>query len=145
MSWGTCLNGSNNVYAGFPALMSDGRYGAGWQPEAVINNEIRKKENIKTNYQYRQYLQHNANEIMKMNNLESCEQCCACPFNSNDVKNTHNSPFLFTGCTDQAKPFGYEDSDLKSLYLSKQQLQARLNAPAMSQYQYLESKYANWN
>ena len=39
MSWGTCYNGSNNIHAGFPALMSDGRWASNWEPGCAINNQ----------------------------------------------------------------------------------------------------------
>ena len=42
MSWGTCYSGSNNIHAGFPALMSDGRWAANWEPGCAINNQLKK-------------------------------------------------------------------------------------------------------
>jgi hypothetical protein len=54
----------NNIHFDYPALMSDGRNYSTWQPTAVLNDQIRKKENIKTNWDYREYLQKNANSIM---------------------------------------------------------------------------------
>ena len=42
-------------------------------------------------------------------------------------------------------PFGYENSDLKSAYLSSQQLQCRMSAPILSQEQYLMQQYPNPN
>ena len=65
MSWGTCTAGSNNIHFDFPPIMSDGRNFARWQPGAVINKEIRKENNIKTNSQYRQFLTENADSIIK--------------------------------------------------------------------------------
>lgn len=55
----------NNVHLNFPALMSDGRTYSSWQPTAVLNDQIRKRENIKTNSEYRSYLQKNALSIME--------------------------------------------------------------------------------
>ena len=130
MSWGTCYSGSNNIHFGFPPIMTDGRNYADWQPNAVINNEIIKKENIKSNWQYREYLTKNADSIIRFNQLESCNQCCTCPELSNQ-KAISNSPFLYKTCTDSTQPYGYENSNLKNLYLTRQQLNARKMAPQL--------------
>ena len=60
MSWGTCYAGSNNIHFDFPPIMSDGRNFAKWQPGAKINQEIRKENDIKSNWQYRQFLTENS-------------------------------------------------------------------------------------
>ena len=60
MSWGTCYSGSNNIYFGFPPIMTDGRNYAQWQPGAVVNKTLREENGIKSNWQYRKYLQENA-------------------------------------------------------------------------------------
>ena len=55
----------NNIHLNSPALMSDGRNYANWQPTAVLNDQIRSREHIKTNWDYRAYLQKNALSIME--------------------------------------------------------------------------------
>ena len=61
-------SGTNNVYPTFPPLMSGGReIKSDLQPEAVTNNEIIKRENITSNWEYRKYFQANAVQIMKQN------------------------------------------------------------------------------
>jgi hypothetical protein len=57
----------NNVYHNLPARMDDGRVFSNWDPTAVINDKIRVQENIRTNSEYRQYLQKNAVHIIKIN------------------------------------------------------------------------------
>ena len=79
MTWGTCYSGSNNIHFDFPPIMTDGRNYATWQPGAVINQQIKKQANIKSNWQYRKYLTDNADSIIKYNQLEACDQCCSCP------------------------------------------------------------------
>jgi hypothetical protein len=54
----------NNIHFNSPALMSDGRNYSSWQPTAVLNDQIRAREHIKTNWDYRAYLQKNATSIM---------------------------------------------------------------------------------
>jgi hypothetical protein len=57
----------NNVYPKLPARMDDGRALSLWDPTAVINEKIRRQEGIKTNREYREYLQKNGLHIMKIN------------------------------------------------------------------------------
>ena len=57
----------NNVYHNLPARMDDGRAFSLWDPTAVINEKIRLREGIKTNREYREYLQKNGLHIMKLN------------------------------------------------------------------------------
>jgi len=145
MSWGTCYSGSNNIHFGFPPIMTDGRNYSSWQPGAVINERIQKKEGITSNHQYRQFLIHNAKCIMEFNALEACDQCCACPARYGDNQPSTGTPYLYQSCTDSTQPYGYENTDLKNQYVSAQALQSRMTAPHLSQYQYLERKIPNPN
>ena len=67
MSWGTCKSGSNNIHFDFPPIMDDGRNYASWQPGAKISDDIRKAQGITTNWQYRAYMQNNADAIIRHN------------------------------------------------------------------------------
>ena len=145
MSWGTCYSGSNNIHFDFPPIMSDGWNFATWQPGAIVNEEIKVRENIKTNWQYRQYLTNNADSIIKYNQLAACDQCCSCPAKYGDGKEVSNSPFLYKSCTESTQPYGYENSDLKNLYLDEYQLQCRLITPVITQEQLLKGKFPNFN
>ena len=138
MSCGTCYKGSNNIHAGFPALMSDGQWASNWEPACAINNEIQKEAGITNNYQYRQYLIANADNIIGKNQTGACDNCCACWENFKD-RNAVKSPekYIFKSCTDKTTPYGYETSDLKNMYLSSRTLQSRLAAPIMTQDQML--------
>ena len=124
--------------------MADGRNFAKWQPGAVINQQIRNDNNIKSNWQYRQYLTTNADSIIKSNQLEACDESCYCPA-LRTGEQISNSPFLYKSCMDKSQPYGYETSDLKNVYLSSYQLQARMVAPAITQEQLLQQKYPNAN
>ena len=129
MNWGTCNGASNNIHLNYPPLMEDGRNFANWYPGAVINEQIRKSVNIKSDFEYRQYLIKNADKIIKNNQLDSCNDCGYCPskFESNDFKVTgKNSPFVFNNQTKYMNPNGYEESDLKSIYLSRNDLQSKM-------------------
>lgn len=130
MSWSVCYSGCNNIDFNFPPIMNDGRNYSSWQPEAVINNNIIQKENIKTNWDYIRYLQNHGLQIMNYNS----EQACYClgldpHYNTNDNPST-NVPYNFKNIFNTKKPgFGYCDSDLKNPYLSREQLNARLISP----------------
>lgn len=146
MNWGTCMSGSNNIHFDFPPIMMDGRNYATWQPGAQVSNDIRKQENIKTNWQYRKYMTQNADAIIRHNQMAACDQCCACPARYGSTgEGKASSPFIFQSCTDKSQPFGYENSDLKSLYLSKYELQCRMYTPTISQEQLLAKGYQNYN
>jgi hypothetical protein len=93
----------NNIHFESPPIMSDGRTYSNWQPGAVINQNIIKTENIRTNRDYRHYLQSNATSIISLNKRVACEQSGCTPLYS----------------TQSPSP----PSDLKQIYASRQQLQ----------------------
>jgi hypothetical protein len=47
----------------------------------------------------------------------------------NERTNVVGAPYLFKSVTDESKPMGYSNSDMKSLYLSREQLEAKRVAP----------------
>lgn len=132
MSWGTCYSGSNNIHFDFPPIMNDGRNYATYIPEAVINNKIIQKNNLQTNAQYRNYLVNNTNSIIVNNQVEACDQCGFCKHQLKGNLKPNNPPFLYSSPFDSSTPFGYEESDLKNVYLSREQLQARKIAPIIN-------------
>jgi hypothetical protein len=97
----------NNIHFDFPALMEDGRAYSSWQPSAVLTDQIRQRENIKTNWDYRAYLQKNADSIIAFDKTTACQQT-GCPYSYT------RSPTIQT------------QSDLKSAYLSRQELQHKM-------------------
>ena len=147
MSWGTCYSGSNNIHFDFPPIMADGRNYADWLPGAAINQQIRQQNDIQSNWDYRQFLTYNADQIIRQNQLEACNQCCSCPerFVNQTQTQTSNNPYLYHSCFDSTQPFGYENSDLKNIYLSDYQLQARLVTPVFTQYELLKDNFPNFN
>lgn len=130
MSWQTCYSGSNNIDFNFPPIMNDGRNYASWQPDALVNERIQRQEGIQSNWQYRQYLQKNGTQIMNFNTQEACYTQGLDPHYTTNQTPSDNVPYTFKGTFDTGKPgFGYCNSDLKSPYLSREQLNARLIAP----------------
>ena len=136
MSWGTCYSGSHNTHFNYPPIMADGRNWSSWQPEAVINNRIQVQEGLQTNWQYRQYLQNNGQQIMKINTMEYCSDLGLDPHSNTDRTPSSNVPHRFQGLFDTSSPgFGYCKSDLKNPYISREQLNARMIAPSVNLHQ----------
>lgn len=132
MSWGTCFSGSNNIHFNFPPIMQDGRNYASYQPEAVINDRIQQQNGITSNWKYRQFLTQNAAGIMNFNSNEACYTMGLSPYTKSDKTPSSNVPFLYKSTFDTSSPgFGYCNSDLKSPYMSRQQLQARMISPSV--------------
>jgi hypothetical protein len=131
--WATCYSGSNNIHFNFPPIMNDGRLYASWQPEAVINKRIQVQENIHDNWSYRQYMQQNGRKIMSYNTEEACYDLGLDPHVPTDRTPSANVPYKYQSVFDNSRPgFGYCNSDLKSPYLTKEQLNARLMAPTIN-------------
>lgn len=134
MSWRTAYSGSNNLHFNFPPIMDDGRTFSSWVPGSAVNDQLRKEQNIESNWDYRQFLMHNSTNVMDAN-LQQC-------FNQSGYSNLYgqnvsNSPFLYATVADKSQPYGYEESDLKNIYLSRNDLQSRMIAPIVTQDQLL--------
>ena len=111
---------TNNIYAGVPPLMSDGRaVTASYQPESIQNDILVKESGVKSNWEYRQYLTNNAVKLMDRNFEES----------ANDIGfiDQRNAGFI------QRPAFQHDGSDLKQLYLSREDLAARFEPRSLTQ------------
>lgn len=137
MSWGTCYSSCNNICESYPTLMSDSRAYTNYNPACRINNEYMKANGINTTFNYRRFLTQNATQIMGDNRTSACNQVGICKFGpSLEVQPTNK--YLYKSCQDMTQPYGYENSDLKNLYLSREALQTRMSAPLMSQQSFLQ-------
>jgi hypothetical protein len=102
-----------------------------WQPDAKTNNKILVDSGITSNWKYRQYIQNNANHIMKYNTMEYIYASGNNPYAVSNKIPSDNVPYKFSSLYDPNKPnYGYSDSDLKQEFLKKQQLSARMIAPS---------------
>jgi hypothetical protein len=123
---------TNNRHKSFPPIMSDGRsLISSWQPESFINDSIIKHNNIKSNWEYRRYLQANANTILKYNFEDVCNDTGYVVYKTHTLK--HSGPVMYSSFYDKTKPPNDNDSDLKELYLSRERLESRKIAPEMTQ------------
>lgn len=134
MSWATCYSGSNNIHHKSPPLMSDSRQFTNYDAACHNNNNIKKTYQINSNYAYRQFLINSGGEVMKANS-NLAKMCSTKSCSSSD--NTYNEKYLFKDCNDNSVPFGYQNSDLKNMYLSRDALESNLSGPIMTQEQLL--------
>jgi hypothetical protein len=131
-SWNNQFSGSNNTYYTMPPMMSDGRNFSSWQPESVINDKIKQDAGINSNWKYRQYLQQNANNIMKYNIMETVHESGNNPYAVDNKIASPNVPHTFKSIHDTSSPaYGFNNSDLKKDYMTKQQLNARMISPSI--------------
>lgn len=101
-----------------------------WQPEAAVNNNIHQESNITSNWKYRQYIQKNANQIMKYNTMQAINASGNNPYTISGVEPANTSPFLYTSTHDTNHPiYGFTNSDLKQDFMKKQQIQAKMISP----------------
>ena len=94
---------------------------------SVLNDEMLKRNNnVKNNSDYRHYLQINAQSIISNNQLNACNECSVCPYYSKtNLEINKLTPYIFDHTLSNIRPYGYETSDLKELYLSRQQLDSQ--------------------
>ena len=123
---------TNNQHVNFPPLMSDGRSViSSWQPESWKNNMILQKNGIQSNWQYRQYLARNAEQLRQENFIESCNDVGYYARYDQPMDQPH--PFSYSSILDKSKPVGFQDGDLKDIYVSREQLNARKISPILTQ------------
>ena len=125
-------NSFNNRFDDFPPMMSDSRTFTNYT--ANINEEIRQKYDIKTNWEYRNYLTNNSDEVIEFNQTSAC----------NELMNGYNRK----ACkfSDISKPVDNSKySDLKKEYVAREELQKRLVSSEVPQYKMLKfnNKRAN--
>lgn len=97
----------------FPPLMSDGRNFSRWEQPIAMDNFLKTSNNIKSNWEYRQYLANNADAIIL--------------FNQQQAVNSTTFPIQ-----NELIPVNNFNSDLKSIYLSREELQNRMVAPVVA-------------
>ena len=135
---------ANNKYKNFPPMMNDGRaVNAAWQPGAFVDEAIRKDNNITSNWQYRRYLTKHAEEIKSHNFKQACNDTGYYVRNEHkpyDRSQSFRTPHMYSSVHHPAQHFGATASDIKDLYLTKEQLQERQVVPSITQAELLQ----NW-
>ena len=106
-----------------------------WQPEALNNKKILTDAGITSNWNYRQYIQKNANDIMKFNTMQSIKASGNNPYTILNTTPNENTHHLYSSLHDTNNPpNGFRDTDLKKEFLNKQQLKARMISPSIPTY-----------
>jgi hypothetical protein len=127
MSWSTCYSGSNNIHKNLPPLMSDSRQFTKYDPNCEANNRLKKSLQLQSNYDYRQYLINNGMSLAEKNNNTALQTNINSKVGHDSLN--HHEKYIFNNVFDNNRPFGYEGSDLKNIYLSRKQLQSRMDTP----------------
>jgi hypothetical protein len=83
------------------------------------------------NNEYRQYLIKNANTIMQNNGNQVQSQNIQTRRQTIKIE-TKSYPYLFNGINDEKRPYGYETSYPKEIYLSQQQRENQKRIPLQS-------------
>ena len=103
-----------------------------WQPDGLTNRKIQVDSGISSNWKYRQYMQKNANEIMKYNTMQSINASGNNPYTILNTSPVENTPYLYKSVHDTNNPsYGFRNSDLKQDYMKKEQMKARMIAPSI--------------
>ena len=95
-------------------LMSDGRSFSTWEQPINMDLYLQSNANINNNWSYRKYLTENASAIIKLNQ-QSCIEKSTFPIQN------------------KIMPESYYNSNLKNLYLSREELQNKRIAPTIFQ------------
>ena len=137
MSWATCYSACNNIHSTKPPLMSDGRNFTNWIPACDINTQLVKSTGITNNHDYRQHMINNADRLIAGNQLNACEHVSGNNSVYGRTTFTNGIKHIYQSVTDDHAPYGYEHSDLKSMYLTRTALGDRMRAPLLNQEQLL--------
>lgn len=139
---------TNNQFPTFPPKMADGRsLISSWNSETAeyqgfkqqVGEDAFNLSPLSPNWAYRRYMQKNGYEIMAKNFVDTANDTGT--ESIGDVKEgggmiddymsgkTRNTPYAFDSLSDTMRPPGYQESNLKDIYLSREQLNARIYAP----------------
>lgn len=142
---------SNNIYTDFPPIMNDGRsITSSYNPNAAQSEKIISENNLKTSFEYRNFLTKNANKIREHNYLESLNEFGYTITPADIIYNKpitegavnlekrgpvfidSSTPYTFSSVLDnkrQTRDVFSHDSDLKRSYLSREELNSKKVAP----------------
>jgi hypothetical protein len=90
-------------------------------------------EHYLSNWNYRRYIQKNANDIMKYNMMAACNNSGNNPYILYNNQVGPNVPFVYKNIYDnRMPPIANTDSDLKQNYLNNIQIKARMVSPSIN-------------
>lgn len=109
----------NNSGAKMPGVLNDGRLFTNYKSDAVVGEEIKKENGISCNEDYRRYLVRNTETIMQYN-YDHMARENKTPYEHEQYN--YGQPHLYQSIQEDTKPYGYEDTTVKQMYLTRQQL-----------------------
>jgi hypothetical protein len=126
---------SNNQYEHFPPKMSDGRsVMASWQPGAVVNEVLLQQNGIQSNWQYRKFLTQNSESIKANLFRDALNDVGYSIRNENpQIEQVFQTPKVYGSFQEPITHRQSESSDLKDIYLTREQLQSKQVVPSMTQ------------
>ena len=96
----------------------------------LTNNQLLVNNGLNSNWKYRQYMQHNANQIMKYNAIQTINNSGNNPYSLLNTNTTNKNAHLYTSTHDTIHPkYGFRNSDLKQDYMLKEQMKTRMISP----------------
>lgn len=129
------------MFSDFHYLMEDGRTSC-VKPICSIDADLKRRQGVSSNREYREALVGNTEEIIKRNSLSSSIFSLS-NLDQNVVSSAGDYPFNYPPTSqvpnqrEPSQPVKYEMSDMKQVYMSCQQLQARMELPFFSQFELL--------
>jgi len=122
----------NNFYTLQPTSELQGQSYGLWNPDDSTNSKMKYDSNITSNWKYRQYMQKNANEIMKYNTMQMMNSSGNNPYTVLNTSPVGNTPYLYNSTHDNSGPaYGFRNTDLKQSYMTKEQMKSRMIAPSI--------------
>ena len=109
----------NYPQANMPGVVSDGRLFTNYKSEAIVGDSIRKQNGLSNNEEYRRYLVQNTSAIIQYN-YEHMAYDNKSEYDHKQYEYGH--PYLYKNIQDDTKPYGYEDTTSKQMYLTREQL-----------------------
>lgn len=129
------------MFSDFHYLMEDGRTSC-VKPICSIEADLKKRQGVSSNREYRESIVKNTEDIIRQNSLQSSVFSLS-NLDQNIVSNAGDYPFnspatsQIPSVREPQTKTQYEMSDLKQVYMSRQQLQARMELPFFSQFELL--------
>jgi hypothetical protein len=111
------------MFSDYHYLMEDGRTSC-VQPTCAIERDIKRRNGIESNRDYRQFLVENADKMMTT--IQS-------PYS---LLNTDQNEVV-KGRPTERHSITYEMSDMKKIYMSRKEMESRMNLPFFSQFELL--------
>jgi hypothetical protein len=97
-----------------------------------MNSSLDEKSSI-NNAQYREYMVKNARKIMEADFRNASNDVGYYERFADQIRQDNpasGTPYLYTSVEEKAQPLGYSESDLKSIYLTREELDARRSTAA---------------